>query len=238
MIHIYAHRGLHVHERENTVAAFLAARQLGVDGVEFDVRRTVDGALVVHHDPACGSLVISETRQRELPDHLPTLDAALAACEGMNVNVEIKNSRDRSESTYDDSGHFARQVVQVLHETGWSERVIISCFDQATCAKVRSIDSAVPVGWLLGKSGSSDALTQAHILDFTAVHPRFKLLDAAWMIKAHALGLDVNTWTVNRSRDITAMLDLHVNCIITDNPARAMALAGRNPPDGGLSPMQ
>ena len=101
MIYIYAHRGLHVEERENTVAAFLAAGRLGVDGVEFDVRRTVDGALVVHHGSACGSLDISETRQRELPDYLPTLDAALAACEGMKVNVEIKNSRDRSESTYE-----------------------------------------------------------------------------------------------------------------------------------------
>ncbi len=238
MIYIYAHRGLHDEERENTVAAFLAAGRLGADGVEFDVRRTVDGALVVHHDPACGSLDISETRQRELPDYLPTLDAALAACEGMKVNVEIKNRRDRSESTYDDSGQFARQVVQVLHEVRWSERVIVSCFDQATCAAVRSLDSAMPVGWLLGKAGPTDALTQAHILDFTAVHPNFKMLDAAWMVKAHELELDVNTWTVNSRRDITAMLNLHVNCIITDNPARAMALAARIPPDDGLSAMQ
>jgi glycerophosphoryl diester phosphodiesterase len=238
VIYIYAHRGLHVDERENTLAAFSAARQLGVDGVEFDVRRTVDGALVVHHDPACGSLVVSETRQRELPDYLPTLDAALAACEGMMVNVEIKNSRDRTESTYDDSGQFARQVVQVLHEIKWSDRVIISSFDQATCAAVRSIDSAMPVGWLLGNAGPADALTQAHILEFTAVHPHFKLLNAAWMTRAHELGLDVNTWTVNSRRDITAMVNLGVNCIISDNPARALALTKRTPPDGGRPAMQ
>jgi len=35
---------------ENTVEAFVAAGALGADGVELDVHRTADGALVVHHD--------------------------------------------------------------------------------------------------------------------------------------------------------------------------------------------
>jgi glycerophosphoryl diester phosphodiesterase len=50
VIEVFAHRGLHVAERENTLAAFRAAVELGVDGVELDVRRTIDGFLVVHHD--------------------------------------------------------------------------------------------------------------------------------------------------------------------------------------------
>ena len=37
---------------ENTLAAFSKARELGADGVELDVRRSADGVLVVHHDPA------------------------------------------------------------------------------------------------------------------------------------------------------------------------------------------
>ena len=36
--------------RAATLAAFVAARRLGADGVELDVRRTADGALAVHHD--------------------------------------------------------------------------------------------------------------------------------------------------------------------------------------------
>ena len=42
--------------RENTVAAFAAARELGADGVELDVRRTADGVLVVHHDSRADGL--------------------------------------------------------------------------------------------------------------------------------------------------------------------------------------
>ena len=35
---------------ENTMASFLAARELGAEAVELDVHQTHDGQLVVHHD--------------------------------------------------------------------------------------------------------------------------------------------------------------------------------------------
>ena len=49
---VLAHRGANRLARENTVDAFVRARELGADGVELDVRRTADGVLVVHHDAA------------------------------------------------------------------------------------------------------------------------------------------------------------------------------------------
>jgi len=221
---IFAHRGLHTHERENTVAAFLAARAQGVDGVELDVRRTVDGALVIHHDPRCEGIAISDARQRELPKYLPTLDDAMESCEGMLVNVEIKNSQDRSETSYDETGELARQVVQHLQQINWAHRVIISSFDQATCVNARSFDADIDVGWLLWNVNLASAITQAHVLGFTAVHPRFKDLNVDAMTLAREMNLDVNTWTVNSQNALRAMVELGVNSIITDNPARAMAL--------------
>lgn len=47
---VYAHRGTSANAPENTMAAFLAACELGVDGIEFDVHQTIDGHLVVLHD--------------------------------------------------------------------------------------------------------------------------------------------------------------------------------------------
>lgn len=48
---LIAHRGWSVGAEENTLAAFRrAAAEPDVSGVEFDVRRTVDGRLVVSHD--------------------------------------------------------------------------------------------------------------------------------------------------------------------------------------------
>ena len=41
---ILAHRGFHAGQPENTMGAFEAARKLGVDGIETDVRLSADGA--------------------------------------------------------------------------------------------------------------------------------------------------------------------------------------------------
>ena len=47
---IVGHRGAQGLAPENTLAAFRAAADLNIDGVEFDVMRTADGHLVVFHD--------------------------------------------------------------------------------------------------------------------------------------------------------------------------------------------
>jgi glycerophosphoryl diester phosphodiesterase len=80
MTTIIAHRGASRAERENTLAAFARAGGLGADGVELDVRRTADDRLVVHHDPRLADgRVIVDTPARDLPGHIPSLEAALAA---------------------------------------------------------------------------------------------------------------------------------------------------------------
>lgn len=204
--------------RENTLEAFRAAVDLGVDGVELDVRRTVDGALVVHHDPAVNGLIIAQSKWRELPEYIPTLDEAMWALDGVHVNVEIKNYRGEREPTYDDSGSFASHVVTFLHEAGWDESVIISCFDLETCVVVRSLDSLMPVGWLLWGESPHTALTQAHVLGLNAINPHFTQVDESVMDHARELGLSVNVWTVNAAADIQKMHQLDVSSIISDDP--------------------
>lgn len=47
---VYAHRGGAALRPENTIAAFDHGLSLGADGLEFDVRLSRDGVVVVHHD--------------------------------------------------------------------------------------------------------------------------------------------------------------------------------------------
>jgi len=237
VIAVYAHRGLHTVERENTVQAFAAAVALGVDGVELDVRRCVDGTLVVHHDPDIGSLLIAASPRDALPAYVPTLDEAMGACDGVLVNVEIKNERGRREA-YDETGSLARQVVTRLREIDWAPRVIVSCFDLATCAVVRSFDEQIRVGWLVRDGDIADAMTKAHVLGLDAIHTHFKTLSASTMALARELDLEVNTWTVNATKDISAMRDYGVNAIITDHPALVLKLVRSTSPEVGPAAMQ
>ena len=77
--------------RENTLDAFLRARDLGADGVELDVRMTSDGALAVHHDPVVEGIgTVSGLAAADLPPYVPLLAEVLDACEGL-----VRQHRDQ-----------------------------------------------------------------------------------------------------------------------------------------------
>ncbi|MGB1723474.1 MAG: glycerophosphodiester phosphodiesterase [Ilumatobacteraceae bacterium] len=110
---VIAHRGANRRARENTLEAFQAAVALGSDGIELDVRRTVDAALVIHHDAQLpDGRVIRESRRDELPDWLPELHSALDACAPAMVNIEIKNSE--GDPDFDPDRSIADRVVEAL----------------------------------------------------------------------------------------------------------------------------
>jgi glycerophosphoryl diester phosphodiesterase len=230
MSQIFAHRGLHTVERENTVAAFLEAKAAGVHGVELDVRRTKDGALVVHHDAGiAGSGNICDLTVGELPHHVPTLADAMNACTGITVNVEIKNWFE--DPGYDPSGAMATQVMDLLSEMKWLDDTIVSSFDLDTCLAVKKIHPAIPVGWLLNWTESTvDCSRRAADAGLDAVHPHYKTLNEGDVALIQGWGLDVNVWTVNSASSLQRMYDWGVDTIITDDPVLALSLGGATPP--------
>jgi glycerophosphoryl diester phosphodiesterase len=227
---IFAHRGLHQIAAENTLAAFLEAKAVGADGVELDVRRSADGALIVHHDADIASLgALSELTLREIPDGVATLSDALTACAGVRVNVEIKN--DPSEKGFDPSGALAAQVVGTIIDLGWRDEVVISSFDLATCEAVRAIDAEIQVGWLLDwRRDAAPTVAMVRERGLNAIHPFFQRTDEALVKSAHECGIAVNVWTVNFVDEMVRLLDLDVDTLITDDPAVALSvLASRGP---------
>jgi glycerophosphoryl diester phosphodiesterase len=219
---VFAHRGAHLGARENTLEAFKDAVALGVDGVELDVRRSADGALVVHHDPFIEGRVIAQMSAGDLPAYVPTLREALEVLGNVTANVEIKNLKDSSEPTYDDTGTFARAVLDVLREAPSS--VTLSCFDLATCEAIRAFNPDVYVGWLIWRTSLSASLQRAKERGFNAVNPHYRLTSRATALEAALLGLDLNVWTVNRAKDLRRMAELGVASIITDQPGLALRL--------------
>jgi glycerophosphoryl diester phosphodiesterase len=221
---VFAHRGAHLNERENTLVAFREAIRLGVAGVELDLRRTRDGALVIHHDPFIDGKAIGLLDARDLPSFVPSLDETMEVLRGTTVNIEIKNSKGPKEPTYDESGSIVREVLDFLHEGDLAPSVIISCLDLTTCAQARSYDLEVRVAWLVRAGSLPAALTEAHVLGLHAVNPHITLVTSKTQDVANELGLEVNVWTVNTPEDIRAMAALGVASIITDQPALAMEL--------------
>ena len=92
---ILAHRGAHAGARENSLEAFAAARALGVDGIETDLRVDRDGVAYLFHDSHLpGGVAVAGLRLDELRAAagfaVPRLDEALATCPDMLWNLELK----------------------------------------------------------------------------------------------------------------------------------------------------
>lgn len=79
-----AHRGVSALMPENTLPAFAAALALGADEIEFDVRMTKDGKMVVSHD---GNLERISNGTGNVADH--TLDKLLALNIGLRHQWEV-----------------------------------------------------------------------------------------------------------------------------------------------------
>jgi len=219
---IIAHRGASADYPENTVEAFRAAGTLGADWVELDVRRTVDGALAVHHDAHLGDgRAIVELAALDLPPTVPSLADALDACQPLGVNVEIKNSPH--DVDFDATARLVEPVVAAVDAC--SQPIIVSCFHGPTLDRVRVVDPSVATGLLTfdlrdAARTIGDAVAAGHV----ALHPFDRTVTHELVELVHDAGLKINVWTVDDPERIEELAEMGVDGIVTNVPDVAAAV--------------
>ncbi len=223
---IFGHRGASFDHAENTIPAFLAAIKQGADGVELDVRRTSDGVLVVHHDPALpDGRVICDIRRTELPELVPTLLEALVACGSLIVNIEIKNTPD--EPGFESDRRLAVDTLALLDEMTDPPRVIVSSFDFATIEMIKATSPRTRTGYLvMAVSQPVDAIARCLDGGHDAVHPWDPFVDAVVVDQCHEAGLDCNVWTVDDPDRLVQLASWRADGVVTNRPALARSTLG------------
>jgi glycerophosphoryl diester phosphodiesterase len=214
---VVAHRGASAAAKENTIEAFELAVAMGADMVELDVRQTADGVLVVHHDPHVDSVgdVCAVTHQ-QLPPYVPTLEAALAACGPLRVNVEIKNDPD--EPGFDAELRIVDATAELLLALE-AERFIVSSFHRPSVDRIRERYASLDSGLLVGMTLSlSKHLHYCQKNNHMAIHPYHPALSRDFVAEARRGGIAVNTWTVDDPRRIRTLAQWEVSAVITNVP--------------------
>jgi glycerophosphoryl diester phosphodiesterase len=184
---VFAHRGCHgvPAPGENTLAAFRAARRSGADGVELDVRTTADGQAAVLHDrlvPGAGD--VSDIVAAALPEDVPLLADALAACSGLWVNVEIRGGP--AEAALVAGRPCDREPGHREAPAG----VLVSSFNPDSLAAAREAAPGVACGLLVDwRADAAAALELAAGLGCATLHPFVTQVDAVLADAARELGI-------------------------------------------------
>ena len=154
------------------------ARELGADGVELDVRRSADGALVVHHDPVlAGGLSVANTPLaglRAAAPGLPTLAEALDECAGLLVNIEIKKPPRNRGFDAPRTGRRRRGCPSGGPRAPRPGAGLVVRARESSTGSGRTLD-APPTGYLFQLGADFEAMTEAASAHgHRAVHPDWR----------------------------------------------------------------
>ncbi|MGO1384271.1 MAG: glycerophosphodiester phosphodiesterase [Arachnia sp.] len=234
MTQIWAHRGASAYAPENTLPAFAMALEQGADGIELDVQRTADGALVVIHDETIdrtsngfgrvGDLVLEDVRRMDFSNgfighrnvRIPTLKEVLDLVGPSNatVNVELKNSVVPYPG-------MELEAAALVAESGMNDRVVFSSFNHSSLANLRGVVAPSQIG-LLYSDGLYNPWQYAHWMGAGALHPNWASMwqpDYVWL--AHEAGITVNAWTLDDEKDVARAVEMGIDALVTNFPDRA-----------------
>lgn len=216
---LVGHRGVRGPRPENTLDAFRYALDEGLDGVEFDVQRSGDGRLIIYHDFEIeGQDVnrLSLEQLRTLDSRIPLLAELFELAKdypGTLLNLELKSESFKTDG-------LERDAARTVLASGLADRVIVSSFNPVSLLRVRLRAPVLRIGLLyapdLPRYLRSGWL--ASWLHADALHPHESQVTPRMVLRAHARGLKLNTWTVNDLKRISSLHDMGVDAIMGDDP--------------------
>jgi len=214
---VIAHRGASSIELENSLAAFRAAAGQGADGVELDVHATIDGEIVVHHDPSVLGLPIAQARARDLAarplangEPIPTLAQALDVLGQLKVFVEVKVLDPK----WDD------KLLATLDHGPNPSGYAVHSFVSPVVRRLGQKRPTLPRGILSEVATRSPKQTLADASAQTLWQER-TTLDETLVKTVHGLGATIIAWTVDQPADMERFVRWGVDGICTNHPERA-----------------
>jgi len=253
---VLGHRGAGGDAPENTLEAFERGLREGAHILESDVHATRDGVPVLIHDEVVDRVTEGAGRVADLdlealrrldaghrwsPDggashpwrgrglRIPTLEEALAAFPEARFNLEIKQTENGA----------VEATVDLVRRTKREERTLLTAGEDDVMARLREVLADSGARPALGAS-LADILafirsaaeggapgTDSMALQVPAAFGSDPLVTPRFVDHAHEQGLRVHVWTVNEEAEMTRLLDLGVDGLVTDHPARMADLLAR-----------
>lgn len=213
---------------ENSLAAFSAARELGVEHMETDVRATRDGVAVLWHDADLDAfdgtpdrldqVTWAELQGRGRGDRrVATVAEALRALPDVRFNFDVK------------SADAAAPLARAIREARAEARSLVCSFSDARLAAIRELVPECPTSASSGrlgrallalKAGREDlarrALGGVDALQIPERRAGITLASPARLAAWRRIVREVHVWTVNEPADMIRLWRSGVDGIVTD----------------------
>lgn len=227
---IIGHRGARGEAPENTLGGFQYIHDLGIRGVEFDVRQLKDGELVVMHDDNflrtagidqnlydCASTELEPYNQAHIwmdwdRQITPTLRQSLHIMQDFNhLEVEVKAVETMAD---------AEKLVLALEQQlkGFENTAVITSFDLKIHQALQHIESKFKRGLLIEEDIQQKAIEQALQLGCGRIGWMNQLASDQIIQATQQAQLAVSVWTVNDPERAKQLRDLGIDGLITDFP--------------------
>jgi glycerophosphoryl diester phosphodiesterase len=250
----FAHRGGARAFPENTLVAFRGAIEMGFRHIETDVHLTRDGEIVCFHDDRLErttdgrgfvrEYTLADLKALDAAHHfsldgtstplrgrgvtIPTFEEALALHPEVKWNVEIKPRSDEA----------IERFVSFVEARGLEHRVLVAAADDTTNARIRKRVRGrfatspgireVFLFWLGTRLGLSRFMRPGFdALQVPPSHGPLTVVDRRFVEAAHAHGVQVHVWTIDDPSEMRRLVELGVDGLMTDEPARLLATLGR-----------
>jgi glycerophosphoryl diester phosphodiesterase len=207
--------------------AFSQAVDLGYRYVETDAHVTADGVVIAFHDDHLDRV----TDRTGLIAELPWSEVSLARIDGVapipllqDLLQTWPNLRINIDPKHDE---VVEPLGDLLQKLSALDRVCIGSFSdrriehfrerfgRAVCTSMgpRSVAKLRASSFGLGRSRPADNCVQV------PTHAgKVPLVDRRFVRRAHRLGLPVHVWTIDDPEEMSRLLDLGVDGIMTDRP--------------------
>jgi glycerophosphoryl diester phosphodiesterase len=222
---IIAHRGAwkEFNLPENSIASLEKAIELKCEGAEFDVRRTLDGVLVVNHDPVYyGDTIQTNTyaflNRNKLSngESLPTLEEyylkgtqdkhkTLLICE---IKAAIKDKEQDYLATI--------ETLALAKKLKIEKRIVYISFSKDILSWIKEKQPTATVLYLESDL-SIDAVVQNKFDGINLHYTSFKN-NSQLSATAKNAGLKIGSWTVNELSDLAILQAQGVEWITTNQP--------------------
>ncbi|HTE82897.1 MAG TPA: glycerophosphodiester phosphodiesterase family protein [Reyranella sp.] len=240
VVAIIGHRGARNLWPENSLDGFRRTRALGIEGVEFDVHVTRDGALVVIHDPTLertteghgfvADKTAAELAATKLRDGggagVPSLDQVLDVFAGSAIELHIEIKTDADGKLY---RGLEQRLVDVIAQRKLQDTAILTCFVPKALEVVREIAphqrvlASVNQRSVDEMGGLAAALDRFTALDGCMVAVEKGLLADNLDYCLERLGRErLGAWVTNEPADIADWLVRPIRQITTDRPDLAL----------------